>query len=666
MEKVDDEHESFTVRHPVPTLPSRELEDEVAATMLRFSKEKVLRGTRMSPVVEPTPARDRAGDDATISNAQSMPDEERENAPKDGTGTSQPGSRKRGHAKSRNVVPSSNDDLSYRILRPSAQKVLRNLDATLAILHNGRSAAATYRSESSAEETDASAELASSPRKKRRRQESTEGRTFSSKDDTEHSGRSGKRHDPIEQGTEMTFPIRAAEKGTPEQRSRKSRSRSKSRSREPLHALTEEQLRSQRVDRWELRNWRDVIAAATLAGFPPEVMARATQRCADLFGEEMKLHSLPEVPHTARREERMATASYRPGAKLALSDDEDEYEEAGNSGTDLSETKVSQDLDESSGSDIDYENIPQSSVLYFCPNPKCSRASEGFTKRSNLIRHVRDMHNRPKIDVKTESETVRQRPSSLRDVEQAANPNRSPQTTGALSEAAYFCPHPTCDRATRGFDRRNNFDRHIKTVHKGRLSSAQPSGPATPEPGNSALRKPDSTPGSRPGSRPGTPGTVHRCPFPDCPRAVDGFDRRPNLLRHVELVHKERRDVVEAVQDDDGPNSMDEMDGAVHVDRFLRPIKMRPNWLKGYDRATSTGGSRAPSEDEDEEDEGFSEMAESWSEDDEESGDEEDAGDNEEEEEEEEKDNSDDVDDGDEESQGSGEEGERMKRGRSG
>jgi hypothetical protein len=62
------------------------------------------------------------------------------------------------------------------------------------------------------------------------------------------------------------------------------------------------------------RDWTDVITAAALAGFSPEIIARTTQRCAHVFGQGIAVHTLSEVP--ASKEYR-STTRYEPG-KLFL------------------------------------------------------------------------------------------------------------------------------------------------------------------------------------------------------------------------------------------------------------------------------------------------------------------------------------------------------------
>lgn len=75
---------------------------------------------------------------------------------------------------------------------------------------------------------------------------------------------------------------------------------------------------------------------------------------------------------------------------------------------------------------------------------------------------------------------------------------------------------------------------------------------------------------SRSRSRSATPHLV--CPHRTCPRSVESFSRRGNLMRHLELVHG--GDEGGGVEVD----SEDEVEGGVHVDGFLRAIRPRRGW----------------------------------------------------------------------------------------
>jgi hypothetical protein len=67
------------------------------------------------------------------------------------------------------------------------------------------------------------------------------------------------------------------------------------------------------------------------------------------------------------------------------------------------------------------------------------------------------------------------------------------------------------------------------------------------------------------------------CPYANCVRHSQGFTRKGHLRSHLKLVHGKTGD--EAAQSLKG--SDDEMEGAVHVDRFLRHIRRRAGWRGG-------------------------------------------------------------------------------------
>ncbi|KAK4135848.1 hypothetical protein BT67DRAFT_336312, partial [Trichocladium antarcticum] len=355
-------------------------------------------------------------------------------------------------------VVSADDDLSYALLRPVARGIMSQLDDTLTVLHNSRVAGLGNMSDSSdsdEDETDAE-EAAKKPEPSRTPPRKTRG-----------GGRAKKVHTPLEGETEHQMLVRlaragkkriptasAATSGSDGENERSGRSRSRARiassktcprassqtsSSSGDSRISSEVRKKKDLTRWGLRNWRDVIGAAAIAGFSPDVIARAAQRCATLFREDMVLHTLHEQPASSDKVG-VETVRYVPGGALPSSSEDDD------------------------------------------------------------------------------------------------------------------------DSADELLQRR--------TVS--RQSSARPS--AAPSPGPAA-----EAPGLR-RSRSGTPGVFYLCSFPHCPRAIDGFPRRMNLVRHLKTIHG--KDAADGEQD-----SADEMDGGVHVDGFLQPIKIRRGWRAEDKRA---------------------------------------------------------------------------------
>jgi len=198
--------------------------------------------------------------------------------------------------------------------------------------------------------------------------------------------------------------------------------------------------------------------------------------------------------------------------------------------------------------------------VLLCPHPGCPRAVKPFTKMSNLKRHIEAVHNG-----QTEAAETTEGESPLK-----------PRSRSGTPGAPLLCPHQSCPRATEPFTRMSNFNRHIKDVHNGETEPTDVTEPETPP---------------RRRSRSATPGAggkaAHLCHYADCPRALEGFSKRTNLARHLQLVHGKRA----AAEETDEEDSADEMEGGVHADRFLRPIKLRKGW-RGEDAVQRPGRSR--------------------------------------------------------------------------
>ena len=82
-----------------------------------------------------------------------------------------------------------------------------------------------------------------------------------------------------------------------------------------------------------LRDWKDVIGAAAMAGFSAATIARATQRCADIFREGMDIRTLVEGPaHPSMEggdtgESRATTVHYAPRNHASRFTNEAEFED---------------------------------------------------------------------------------------------------------------------------------------------------------------------------------------------------------------------------------------------------------------------------------------------------------------------------------------------------
>ncbi|SPO02423.1 uncharacterized protein DNG_05096 [Cephalotrichum gorgonifer] len=223
-----------------------------------------------------------------------------------------------------------------------------------------------------------------------------------------------------------------------------------------------------RLNRLRPRDWRSVLGAASLAGFSHAALCRATQRCANLFGEGLDLQLLND--HDPARD---THASIVPGGDILSEEDDDD----------------------------------------------------------ELV------------------EVTRMR-LSARD---SARAERPPSAPGSGARTPLGSETPSRTRRSRT---------------------------STPAP---ALPRSRSNSRSRSRSRSATPHLV--CPYRSCPRSVASFSRRGGLLRHMELVHGDNgRDFIGMEID-----SEDEVEGGVHVDGFLRPVRVRRGW-RGEDVNLKRGG----------------------------------------------------------------------------
>jgi hypothetical protein len=523
--RTADVNEPFTLRRDQgPLFAGCNLEEEISATMLRCAKDK-FRRRALQPKEEVVQSIEK---DATTDGETDMSDTARTARDETDEPRRTPRRRRRGVSPTFTPVLSADDDRSYALLRPAARRIMAKLDDTLMILHNQRMAGLGHMSESSASDEETDAEVSERP-SQAPSQVPSRAPSKSPPAPKYRGGRPKKVHVPRKGETEQEMLIRVAREGkrkiptfpstaSGDDRSR-SRSRSISRSRRSVSvssrassrstrsgsSLSSETNREKLLARWGLRNWRDVLGAAALAGFPPAVIARATQRCATLFREEMTIHTLHEQPATSDKSG-LETTRYVPRGRLLPSSDEDDSEE------ELAQIRaVSR----------------QSSVKLGVSSPE------------------------------PESET----PTSRR--------------SRSGTPATRLCPHPGCPRSTRGFTKKSNFERHLKTVHGNREPDLTEADVTEPEPPTERR------------SRSATPGANYLCHYPNCPRAVEGFTKRTNLTRHLQTMHGKRA----AKFTEDEEDSADEMDGGVHVDRFLQPIKTRKGW-RAEDTTQRTSRSR--------------------------------------------------------------------------
>ncbi|KAI0200842.1 RNA polymerase I-specific transcription initiation factor-domain-containing protein [Astrocystis sublimbata] len=460
-----DEHITFKME--TAYAPQAELEQTISATMLRLAKEKFQARKAES---EPRPgAGDEDGSAVELSSASS-------NSRLRSRARSRPKSRalkyestSEGemmdlddpHGEERPIsattpniplepVVATDDELSYKLLRPSVQSVIKSLDIALRVLHNAQESKMHYHSESEA--SDASSRSRSRTRTRSRSRRLSSNLTVSP-DDMQRNfverrsqpratgsiapknsegvkkklGRPKKEYPRLEGEAEGDYMIRIArlrKKSIPHfdddhtnpasgsapkltaaevapskpKGSLKSRPQSRPRQREPTaesdttseNEPQEKSFRRPRLALVRLRDWKDVIGAAALAGIPAEALDRTARRCANLFGQSFVMHTLQEDPSAPNN-----PTEYKPGLAMTSlprqaqgSDDDDVDTDTHN------QVPVSQPPQPCARGRPLKSNTGSSSMKtgYFCIVSNCPRAVKPFTRRANLLHHLKVIH----------------------------------------------------------------------------------------------------------------------------------------------------------------------------------------------------------------------------------------------------------------------------------
>ncbi|KXH26711.1 RNA polymerase I specific transcription initiation factor [Colletotrichum simmondsii] len=495
LKETHDEDDDFTTRSRKEQLPSTALEEELTATILRQAKERFLRRQRRAREREDAVrTRDESANKRTAASsvsahpsAVSDEDEEGNTPPPSGQGAQAAGAsdvevEKPKRSKTYEPVVSANDDLSADLLRPSVRHILSTLDNTLTALHNSRLAGLSYMTDSSASATDVEdnnasdaasvssaasrASSSASKRKKKGRPRSKAPRTPEPEwtRALERRGRPRKVAVPLPGETEKEMKIRIAraskkripfssdeedaaaaaaetegegdavvKKDDEGSGAETSRSRSPRKRRDlPAEARAEAKIKAREtmLGNWGLRDWSDVIGAASLSGFKPDVVARAAQRCADLFGQGMEMRTLFEGPATKGPKPQMTR-----------------YISGGGGGT------AAPYAGASSSEDSEKER----------PVVKARRFGAASSRQNSLARDS--------IPPSDSDATGRGRSTTA-----AAAARRSRSASRASSVGFFYCPVSGCERSLEGFGRRANLQRHVATMHPGRVGDALGSG----------------------------------------------------------------------------------------------------------------------------------------------------------------------------------------------
>jgi len=322
------------------------------------------------------------------------------------------------HIKLKPVV-SADDERSRELLRPSIRHTLSRLDNVLMALHHARKTCRQYsHSEANTDDEMPVIEELITPLKRPKgrprkfanlpdRSRSKGESQAPLVDDSDffrakktHRGRPHKVYERLEGETQQDYLIRIARiqkkplpsfappRETPEasetEKSRKS----------PARRATSEEREKDRQRRIRPRDWSEVLGAAALVGFPPDVIARATQRCANLFGERMSMRSLVEMPFSEKDGDILTR--YEPRVIPDFGDEE---------AIESSEDESAEDSAELNGK---RRGAPRKAIhlsqaplrqTCFCPISGCPRKTRGFNGISKLKKHLQRGHQISKDDL---------------------------------------------------------------------------------------------------------------------------------------------------------------------------------------------------------------------------------------------------------------------------
>jgi len=369
-------------------------------------------------------------------------------------------------------VFSADDEEAWRILAPSTRHLLSKVDDLLAGLHKARLAYAVRDHGSVSRSRSAMSEAATT--------------------DDERPARSGSRAGSRKRGRKRKRSPSFGE-GDSDFGKTKSTSRTRSRFR---HFGTKEKA-------YGLRDWSDVLGMAALTGWKTETIARASERCAKLFNQNMMFRTFCEGDDGARNQ-----AQGEP-------DFEEEYAYVPSEVHDQS--PVTPRNIQSASNDLP---DLQRDVEYVRASSPCARCR----RQGVRCAPPQSMENLDSVTTVTCAACT-----SARELQSPCSgilvKRRSVDTLPFTAPSSRTCPYPSCPRYISGepFSKRHRLERHLKTVHGHQYSP--PASPAVASPRALSLRPKIDRIGAL------------SCPIEGCPQGNYTYARPTRLYDHIRNAH---------------------------------------------------------------------------------------------------------------------------------
>jgi hypothetical protein len=215
-------------------------------------------------------------------------------------------------------------------------------------------------------------------------------------------------------------------------------------------------------DKLGLRDWSDVIGMAALTGWNPIVVERASERCAQIFGENMMFRTFPH-----QNEPQKMTADYAEHYATEPENVDDEAQD--DSGEHQSLVRVSipckackharrpcypsvpgkGPCQECTAAKQECSEITSKvAANRCCPFRSCERHSIPFQKTWHLQRHITALHEED---------------------EHASLSSPPPQSSGNETRVGdrqgIYCPKTDCRRHVKEFSEGSKLYRHIRAMH---------------------------------------------------------------------------------------------------------------------------------------------------------------------------------------------------------